>query len=187
MPAIDNPESVAQSLPGQLADLRKKQKDTNTAIIASFTTQLAALTAVVAAQAVSTANQVSPAVGSAQLSPFVLTTSYQTLAQFNLTVPTGYTRALISASSFIAQLSNYSSATDVLRATTFINGTAGFEGVWDNVSAVFGVVASYCSVSLSGLTGGQTIPVLVQGKLDHGPGANTFSNSSISAIAMFLK
>ena len=102
MPAIDDPFSIAASLPGQMKVLRDQIKDlaSNNTQAASNALKAAAI-ASAAAQTASTAAYnaaISPQVGSSGNNAYTLTTSFATYASFNFTVPTGFTQVYINAS-----------------------------------------------------------------------------------------
>jgi hypothetical protein len=137
------------------------------------------------------ANQVSPSVGSASASLFVTTTSYATYATFNLTVPAGYTKALITVSGF-ASSSTSATGGDEVNARTLCNGIAGSVsvGVIYNSTASANVSA-YGAYNLAGLTAGQTIPVELQLYLRFGPSPTValsrFDTANVVASALFQK
>lgn len=129
----------------------------------------------------------SPAVASASTSSFVLTTSFQNLANFHFTVPTGYTRALIFASGSVGGASGASGG-DRLTVVTQINSVTGPSSVGTMSSSTpFASVAAFQTASLTGLSVGQSIPVAVFAVLQVGPGSGVFASSGIIvAQALFL-
>jgi len=182
MPAVDDPFSISASLPGQLKTVRDQIKD-----LASNNTQAASAAAAAAtAAATAAANaMINVAVGNASASNYLLTTSYATIASFGLTVPSGYTRALVSVSAFATGLSAASSL-DRVYVQAVSNGVAGPQGIAEMVPSLPIVGASaFQTQSLSGLTAGSTISVSVQARLGTGPGDTPFTNASVSAMAIF--
>ena len=189
MPAVDDPFSIAASLPGQLADVKRQMKDLSVNNTQALTQALAAASAAsAAASAAATAAsnaRINVAVGNASASNYLITTSYATIASFGLTVPSGYTRALVSVSAFATGLSAASSL-DRIYVQAVSNGVAGPQGIAEMVPSLPIVGASaFQTQSLSGLTAGSTISVSVQARLGTGPGDTPFTNASVSAMAIF--
>ena len=173
MPKVVNPNAVDQSLPGKIKKVARDVSDTKGASIPQLTALITDL--------------VVPQVGSANNASFTLTTVYQTLSSFNFTVPTGCTRVLLTVSGHVGG-SSVSTTGDWMNVQCVVNGTGGPESVHAmSTSTAFGSVASFQSVSLTGLTAGSTIPVLIQAHLHVGPGTTAFPQSSlIVGQALFL-
>jgi hypothetical protein len=193
-----DPGSIASQLPPgedwatrKIQDLERQIKELGPSIAASFNTTIASLTVAVANAAAAAANQVSPGTGSGSASSFILNSSGATLVSFNLTVPTGYTRALVTASGSVASLSTFASS-DAVHAVATIGGASGPEGVSYFYGPNSGGSATcFQNVSLSGLTGGATIGVSLAGRLTTGPGPTgglaSLAVASLMALVIYLK
>jgi len=200
MPAVDDPFSIAASLPGQMATLKGQLKDLSVNNTQALTQALAAATsaaasassASAAASAAATAASnatIAPRVGSAGNNSYTLTTSYATYASFNFTVPTGFTQVYINASGSMTALSQ-ASGTEVAYARILINGVAGTEG-----RSIFPAtttdpaVPAFAAAGIGSLTAGATILIEIQGRLNTGPGlsASPFASVSVSATALFFR
>lgn len=130
------------------------------------------------------AGSVTSQTNSASTTGFTLTTSYSSQAGFNFFVPAGFTRVSIMAVGTLASTS--ASSTDFLRVRVTVNGAAGAE-----VGVQFGTpnipaVTAVASASLTGLTAGQALPVIIQGYLQLGAGSTFNTYSSVTASATFL-
>jgi hypothetical protein len=186
-----DPGSIASQLPPgedwatrKIQDLERQLKELGPSIAASFNTTIAQLTAAVA-------NQVTPATGAGSASSFTLTSSAASLVSFNLVVPAGYTRALVTASGSVASLSAYASS-DALHAIASIAGSGGPEGVsYFYGPNSGGSTTCFQAVNFTGLVGGATIGVSLSGRLTTGPGPTggpaAFAVASLMAQAIFLK
>jgi hypothetical protein len=178
-------------VPRKLADLERSQKEGLASIADSFNTTVAALNVAIAAVATAAANQVAPGIGAGSTSGFTLTSSSTALVSFNMVVPTGYTRALVTASGSVGSLSTYASA-DAVHATATIAGSSGPEGVsYFYAPNSGGSATCFQNVSLTGLTGGANILVSLAAHLTTGPGPTgglaSLAVASLMAQAIFLK
>ena len=196
MPAVDDPFSIAASLPGQMATLKGQLKDLSVNNTQALTQALAAATAAAgsaatasaaatAAANAATAARVVPVVNSSSAAGFTLTTSYAILVIFGLIVPSGCTRALVSASGFVSNVSS-STTGDRLYVLAAINGVAGPES--NNpmgASNPVGAASAFQTQNLSGLTPGGTISIALQAHITTGPGSSFFANATLSAMAIF--
>ena len=190
MPAVDDPFSIAASLPGQMATLKGVVKDLSVNNTQALSQALAAATAAAAsassASAAATAARVAPGIGSNSTTGFTLSTSYATLTSFGLTVPSGYSRALISVSAFASSTTAAASA-DRIYVQAVTNGVTGPESISaTSTSLPSGSAAAFQSQNLSGLTGGSVIPIAVQAHLATGPGSTLYTNATVTAVAIFL-
>ena len=175
MPAVDDPFSIAASLPGQMAELRRQVKD-----LASNNTQAAslALKAVAAAAAALQASVVTPVTAVA--------TSAVTATPFNvtatMTVPAGATRCF-----YIASASLYAQSSTAFQVTVrMVVPVSGSNGYID-ASAPPATSGSSTSISvgfLTGLTPGATLNFT--GLFGAG-GAGTMAvaDSRVQALAVF--
>ena len=196
MPAVDDPLSLAASLPGQVADVKRQLKDlaaNNTqavsqalaAATASAASASAASAAATTAANAATAATVTAAVGSASSAGFTLTASYAILASFALIVPAGYTRALVSVSVFAAGTTGAAGA-DHIYVRAVANGVAGPESITATAPSIpVGSAAAFLTQSLTGLSAGAGISISVQAHLVNGPGSPLFTNATASATAIF--
>ena len=171
MPAVDDPFGVAASLPGQVAKVRQDLKDlaaNNTqaasAAAASATSAAASATSAAAAAnaaATTAANaSVTAAVGHNSASGYALTTSAQELTRVTMTVPAGYTQALIFGTASMTVIDLNSTLGDYIRGYIDINGVNGPVSGGTAVQSNFavGVTVSY-SYLYQGLAGGASFYV----------------------------
>ena len=207
MPAVDDPLSLAASLPGQVADAKRQIKDlaaNNTqaisqALAAATAAANAATAAASAASAASSAASaaataaynavVAPRVGSAGTNTYTLTTSYATYASFNFTVPAGFTQVYINAGGSVTAISQYTSG-EFGFARVLINGSAGIEGRALFVpSSGMPAIPAFAVLGLNALVAGSTILVEIQCRLSNGPGLATtgVASASVSGTALFLR
>ena len=190
MPAVDDPFSIAASLPGQLAAMGRQLKDLSTNNTQALSLALAAATASAAsASAAATAAynaQVSPAVGGNSTSGFSLGTSFGDVTSFSFTVPSGYTRALISASGSVSAAAN-TGGPGILESRIVIAGTPGaFGATQTSAASQVPPVPSFGAASLTGLTAGGTITVTIQAYAS-GPTSTFLTAASVSGTALFLR
>ena len=161
MPAVDDPFSIAASLTGQMATLKGQLKDLSVNNTQALTQALAAATAASnAANAAATAAYnaaVTAAVGHSSASGYALTNSAQELTRTTITVPAGFTRALVFATSSMTIGNNSSSSGDVIRGYIDINGNAApvSGGQFASPSIPISMSVSFSSL-ITGLTGGST-------------------------------
>jgi hypothetical protein len=193
-----DPGSIASQLPPgddwatrKIQDLEREVKELGPSIAASFNSTIASLNVAIANAAAAAANQVSPATNAGSASSFVLSSSFAALVSFNLTVPTGYTRALITVSGSVASLSTYASS-DAVHAFTSVAGNNGAEAVSYFYGPNSGGSATcFQTISFSGLVGGAAVGVILYGRLTTGPGPSgglaTLAVASLVAQAIFLK
>lgn len=182
---MPDPGSIGSQVPRGDDEVQKQIKE-----LQSQVQQALAAAANASAVAAIALKLVSPAVGSASLTSYTVTTSYQTFATFNFTTPVGATRALITASGAVTFSSNAGGGTALDNAFTriVINGTAGQESSFlFNVGDTDPSVSATGALSLSGLVANQTIAVGVQGRFSTGP-AIGFPNlsTSVTGSALFL-
>ena len=190
MPAVDDPFSIAASLPGQMATLKGQLKDLSVNNTQALTQALAAATtASNAANAAATAAynaQVSPAVGANSTSGFSLGTTFGDVVSFSFTVPSGYTRALISAAGSVSAVA-YTGGSGILESRIVIAGAAGaFGASQTSAASQVSPVPSFSTASLTGLTAGGTVTVTIQA-FASGPTTTTLSNAMIAGTALFLR
>ena len=187
MPAVDDPFSVAASMPGQMKVLRDQLKD-----LASNNTQAASNAARVAAAAATAAFNaaISPQVGSGGTNSYTLTTSYVTYASFNFTVPAGFTQVYINAGGSVTAISSFSGG-EVGFARILINGSAGTEGraAFNTTYNTFPAVPAFAVLGIGGLTAGSTILVEIQCRIltGTGPSVPAASSASVSGMALFFR
>lgn len=120
---------------------------------------------------------------------FSLTTTQTVVASCVLTVPTGYTRALVLATGTVSGQSN-AAGSDFLYATVGVNGVLSFNNTYSLTTPNTNVatVAASTSASLSGLVDGATIPVDIRAWLNNGPAGGTpYSFAQVVVIATFLR
>ena len=203
MPAVDDPFSIAASLPGQMATLKGVVKDLSVNNTQALTQALAAATsaassassasaAATAAANAANAATIVPQVGSAGINSYTLTTSYATYATFNFTVPSGFTQVYINAGGSVTAISQYT-AGEIGYARILINGSAGTEGralfIASGASASAPAIPAFAVLGIGGLTAGATIQVALQCRLGNGPGLllPSASSASVSGTALFFR
>ena len=193
MPAVDDPFSIAASLPGQMATLKGQLKDQSVTNTQALTQALAAATAASnAANAAATAAYnaaVTAAVGHGTASSFSLSTTPAELTRATITVPAGYTRALVfGTSSMTMNLTSYSAA-DFIRGYIDINGNAApVSGGMATQNATTMVAVSY-SCLLTGLSGGSTFYVraIYYNEAGSSGAASARNICNLDAIVTFLR
>ena len=189
MPAVDDPFSIAASLPGQMATMRGQLKDlsvSNTQALTLALTAASAAAASASAAATSAYNaQVSPAVGANSTSGFSLGTAFGDVTSFSFTVPTGYTRALISAAGSVTAIAA-TGGSGILESRIVIAGTAGALGGTQAGSPNAIPVPSFSTASLTGLTAGGTVTVTIQA-FASGPTSTSLTNATVAGTALFLR
>ena len=171
MPAVDDPLSLAASLPGQMADVKRQVKDlaaNNTqavsqALAAATAASAAASAASAAASAAATAANnatVVPAVGHGGASSYALSSTPQELTRATIPVPSGYTQALVFGTASMTVLNQSPSSADFIRGYIDINGGAGAVsgGAVIGLAQTISVTVSYSRL-ITGLTGGSTFYV----------------------------
>jgi hypothetical protein len=183
----DGPDAVWVTLKAIQAQAQQVQAQIGSAqaLITLATQQIAIQNQQIAlnnAQIALAANQLSPDVGNSS-GTGTWSTSYSTFCSFSFTVPSGYTRALISATGGSATFTNNAGGDDY-RMRVVINGAAGGES--RGLQTDFSYLSATSSANIGGLTGGVTIPVSLQARLSTGPGG-TGGTSVITAIVVYLK
>ena len=164
MPAVDDPFSIAASLPGQMATLKGQVKDLSVNNTQALTQALAAASAAAAsaAAAATAANNatVIPAVGHGSASSYALNATPQELTRATITVPAGYTQALVFGTASMTILNQSPSSADFVRGYIDINGGAGAVsgGAVIGLAQAISVTVSYSRL-ITGLTGGSTLYV----------------------------
>ena len=171
MPAVDDPFSIAASLPGQLATLKAQVKDLSVNNTQALTQALAAATAAAgsaatasaaatAAATAATNASVTAAVGHASVSGYALSTTPLELTRATITVPTGYTKALVFGTASATVVNQHNTLLDFVKGYIDIAGAtapvSGGQVVQPIVDVT--VVVSY-SYLLTALTGGSTFYV----------------------------
>lgn len=132
-------------------------------------------------------NPVYPLVGANYASGFAGTTSYVTRASFSLTVPDGYTQALIYASGFTNMATARSDGSDGYYAKINIAGVDGVASTAIIIGTFTGAVSAFMTSTLTGLSPGSSISVSLLTKLFYGPGDPSFTVASVTAQALFLR
>ena len=112
MPAIDDPFSIAASLPGQMADMKRQIKD-----LSSNNTQAATLAAI--------ANVVRPAAASAVANNFAIPGDVSvSVISLTIPIPLGFTSALVTGNVAVTGM-NMTTQTSYLNAYIQINSIIG--------------------------------------------------------------
>ena len=188
MPAVDDPFSIAASLPGQLAEMRRQIKDLSVNNTQALTQALAAATASAAsaslAAAAATNATVTPAVLSTSAGAYTTTTTFGVICTLIFSVPAGYTRALIAAQS-VCNINSSASTSEIGYSKVTIAGVDGMvtSGQWPTATAL-GMLPANSAANLTGLTGG-TVTVTLSVRVQYGPASGGFA--SLNATALFLR
>ena len=181
MPAVDDPFSIAASLPGQMAALKGQMKDLSVNNTQALTQALAAATAATAALQ---ANAVTPAVLSTSAGAYTTTTTFGVISTLSFPVPAGYTRALITAQS-VCNVNSSAPSSEIGYSKVAINGVDGMmtAGQWPTGTAL-GMLPANSAANLTGLSGG-TVTVTLSVRVQYGPALGGFA--SLNATALFLR
>jgi len=127
--------------------------------------------------------RISPYVDSAGTSGFTLTTGGITVISRTIPVPSGFTRALVFATGFVNGLG--SSSGDRMFAVVSIDGNSGQESqAIGSINQQWAAVGPSHSASLTGLSG--SFNVNLQGRIQTGPGSNTYTNATLTIMTLFL-
>ena len=181
MPAVDDPFSIAASLPGQMAKFRSDLKD-----LASNNTQALsqALAAATAAATAATNATVTPAVLSTSAGAYTTTTTFGVISTLSFSVPAGFTRALITAQS-VCNINSSAATSEIGYSKVAINGVDGMitSGQWPTATAL-GMLPANSAANLTGLSGG-TVTVTLSVRVQYGPASGGFA--SLNATALFLR
>jgi hypothetical protein len=133
----------------------------------------------------SLANQSSPAVAVNSASSFTLTTSYANITSATVPVPTGYTRAVVTAMSGINGVTA-SGGGDRMLAQVSIDGTFGPTATsYATIAQPFAFASAYAVATLASV--GASISVVLQARLLFGPGDFTGTNATLAVTVMFLR
>jgi hypothetical protein len=182
----DGPDAVWVTLKAIQAQAQQVQAQIGSAqALITLATQQNALNS---AQIALAANQVVPGVGAASANSFNTTTSYATYASFNLTVPAGYTKAVITVSGNGASATG-STGGDAAYCRVLCNGVAGPEVLGYIQTTMLAVnLAAFGSFSLSALSAGATIPIEIQMRLRSGPppGSSLWAADQVNVVASAL-
>ena len=193
MPAVDDPFSIAASLPGQMATLKGQLKDLSVNNTQALTQALAAASASAAsaslAATAATNATVIPAVGHSNSSGYALTNSAAEITRATITVPAGYTRALVFGTSSATVVNQNNSLLDFVRGYIDINGNSAPVSGGQVVQPILDVtvVVSY-SFLLTGLTGGSTFYVrcVYYNEQGNTGAASTRNVCNLDAMVTFL-
>ena len=161
-----SPGSITNSVPDPDEAVRL-QRDTQriaqeniSSVAASFQTTVNALNAQVAAIAAVVNAQVTATTGHSSASGYALNTGAQELTRATITVPAGYTQALVFGTASMTVLNQSGTGGDAIRGYIDINGVAGAVsgGAIVDVVHTVSVTVSYSRL-ITGLTGGSTFYV----------------------------
>jgi hypothetical protein len=133
------------------------------------------------------ANPLETATASAGITNYAIDTTATVRASVTLTVPAGFTRAIVLTSA-VAAGTNSGTTAEYLYASAVVSGVNGGELYTSAAAGIAASLTSPFSPTLTGLTGGDTITVGVATRA----GATTWAadptnQASISATAIFLK
>lgn len=134
-------------------------------------------------------NPVTPSAATGYGSNFIITTTAAAFASASVTVPDGYTRALVYAGG----AANGSGDGNGCRLSSFVqingnNGPSTFNPIPSGVG--WGVTAAFFTMSFSGLTAGYSITSNLMLSLDVGSTAGAFAawnTATISMQVLFLR
>jgi len=200
---INSPGSPSSMIPPgedfaqrQIKDLQRDLRELAPSVAKSFgpvITRLDATDADLAAKDVTLealiGQQVTAQVGHADAYNFALTPAWSAIAQITVTVPAGYTRALVIATGN-ASVKNPTAAQDYLWASVGIGpGTSpGYAMRSAIVAADYGSATNSCTRLLEGLTGGGTFAVYLDLSTDIANwSASTSNSANLDAAVTFLR
>jgi hypothetical protein len=127
--------------------------------------------------------RISPYVDSTGTSGFTLTTGGITVISRSVSVPSGFTRALVLATGFVHGLG--SSSGDRVFGLVTINGNNGSESQSvGSINQLWAAVSPSHAVNLTGLSG--SFNVSLQGRIGTGPGGSSLTNATLTIMALFL-
>ena len=132
---------------------------------------------------------VAPAVGHADAVNFALTPAWSAVAEITVTVPAGYSKALVIATGN-ASCKNPTAAQDYLWASVGIgSGTSPGYAMRSAIAAAnYGSATNSCTRLLTGLTGGGTFAVYLDLSTDIADwSASTFNSANLDAAITFLR
>lgn len=186
-------ESAVSNLRSAIDLLAQKTGNSNGALNTSYDSLASQLKSLVTIDELATetyALRTLPAVSSSSASNFSLSTSYATVVSTSVTVPAGFTRALVSGYAGITG-STGSTGGDRFYGRTNIAGASGPEIIQpQGVSpAIFASIAPSHTASLSGLSAGSLITVSADARLQVGPNNSLYqpyNTAAISVSALFL-
>ena len=133
--------------------------------------------------------QVFPKVANGSGSGFYVDSSFATVASATITVPSGYTRALVFASGQVTGGNNDALSIAKLYAHILINGDAGPDSIVSMVNVGWNTATAFASQSLTGLSGG-SISIAIAAKTSGGTTSSTtapWDNSTLTVQAIFLR
>lgn len=159
-------QGVSLALLGINGTLNALQQQISQVAAAAASAQAAATAAAAAA-----AGQVVPATGSSIAVNFLLGTSDSIVTSTSFTVPSGYTRAVVTAMGSIVATSQ--SSGDRLFAKCGINGNLGAEmGTVTTTATHWANLSCFASIVMSGLTPGGAFNVDIRARLTNGPASS---------------
>lgn len=174
-------QGIGLSFNGINGTLNALQQQIGQVAAAAASAQAAANAAAAAA-----AGQVVPATGSSIATNFTLPTSDTIVTAVAFTVPSGYTRAVVTAMGSIVAAS--SSSGDRLYAKCGINGNVGSEmGTVTTTATPWANISCFASLVMSGLTPGGSFNVDIRARLNTGPGSNLVDYAQVAATVLYLK
>ena len=190
------PGSIPSQMPAgqdelvrRMRDLERRVDEMGPSVARSFGPVIADLAAKQAALTDLVANMIAPVTQNSWVTNFVVSNTISTYAPTSVTVPTGYTQAIVDLSVYFGAVNTLTE--EYVYVAALINGVAGHEGIGgNNPSATLFSNAWSRQVSiLTGLTAGSTITLAVQARTsDTGPwGANTSNRASTDAVVWFLR
>jgi len=175
-------EQLKQELTAVKARVAELERPTGSQLAETVKNIQAALDAATSALA----NQIGPVVATGSASSFTITTSPTVFVGVGITVPTGYTKALITANSTASEVPM--TTIDRLYSQLIINGNAGAEVYGYTDQSIGGGVSDTHAVNLTGLTAGATISTQLQLRnLIGASGAGTGTRGKVTVTALFQK
>ena len=189
-----NPGNPAFGLPPaeddaarQMKDLERTTRENLASVVRSFKSTVERLDAAIETLNEAVASIVIPQNAGGSTQNFAVTTSPVMVASCTLTVPEGYTRAVLNIVSFGEAFNDDTNGHYLyVQCTNSITGGSG--EVYTFLSpSVASAVTTFQQVTLGGLTGGQTLVcgVLVRGTAAFS--ASTANLAQVSAQAIYLK
>lgn len=177
-----NPGAASSQLPRtddwivrEIEDIKRQLRELGPSIAQSFNSTVAGI--------------ILPAAKTVVTSGFLLTTTSTVLAEIDIPVEPGYTRAIVSVYGILNGATGATSG-DYIYAKTIINGVPSANETFFFLPTTYqiGTVPTMQATLLSGLVDGGTIVTQLAGHLNVGPGTGTaFSIAQLLTQVTFLK
>jgi hypothetical protein len=113
---------------------------------------------------------------------------YESKAAATLTVPDGFTQALVLANGGVSIANTSGQDGRTIDSRVLIGGSGGFVNSARNVGiSIIGTVATNHSALLTGLTDGQTLTVAVQATVSSAWAASGINSAGVNGVVLWLR